>query len=143
MMSWTRPSILTFSALVALAVIVLAAGFLMPELRRRFVFAPEQAGAEAAVAKIAAGEKAIYRKTGNFAVFTAAEGPARSRMLGLNWNSLPTDDFQFDAALLPDSHLRLRALPRGDTVRALKAPAQIYAAELSPRGDMLRSGWLP
>jgi hypothetical protein len=143
MMSWTRPSILTFSALIALAVIVLVAGFFMPELRRKFVFAPEQAGAEAAVAQIAAGEKALYRKTGSFAAFTAAEGPARSRVLGLNWSTLPTDDFQFDASLLPDSHLRLRALPRSDTVRTLKAPAQIYAAELSARGDVLRSGWLP
>ena len=143
MMSWPRLSTLTFSVLAGLAVLVMAAGFFMPELRRRFVFMPEQAGAEAAVAKIAAGEQELYRKTGNFALFTAAEAPARARVLGLNWNSLPSEDFQFDAALLPDSHLRLRALPRGETVRALKATAQIYAAELSPRGDMLRSGWLP
>jgi hypothetical protein len=142
-MAWTRPTILTFAALVALALILLAVGIFMPELRRQFVFAPEQAGAEAAVAQIAAQEAAFRRKTGGFAPFTIAEGPARSRALGLNWNSLPTEDFQFDAALLPDSHLRLRALPRGETVRALKAPAQIYAAELSPQGAILHSGWLP
>jgi hypothetical protein len=143
MMPWTRLSILTFSALVVLAVIVLVAGLFMPELRRKFVFVPEQAGAEAAVAQIAAGEKALYRKTGSFALFTAAQAPASARALGLNWNNLPTEDFQFDASLLPDSHLRLRALPRGDTVRALKAPAQIYAVELSAGGDVMRSGWLP
>jgi len=44
---------------------------------------------------------------------------------------------------LPNSNLRLRALPRGETVRTLKAPAQIYAAELSPQGGILRDGWLP
>jgi hypothetical protein len=142
-MAWTRPTILTFAALVALALILLAVGIFMPELRRQFVFAPEQAGAAAAVAQIAARETAFHQKTGGFAPFTIAEGPARSRALGLNWNSLPTEDFQFDAALLPDSHLRLRALPRGKTVSALKAPAQIYAAELSPQGVILRSGWLP
>jgi hypothetical protein len=142
-MAWTRPSILTFAALVALALILLTIGVFMPELRRKFVFAPEQSGAEAAVAQIAERETVFHQKTGGFAPFTIAEGPARSRVLGLNWNSLPTEDFQFDAALLPDSHLRLRALPRGETIRALKAPAQIYAAELSPQGVILRSGWLP
>lgn len=142
-MAWTRPSFVTFGALIALTIIVLTVGVFMPELRREFVFAPEQAGAEAAVAEIAARERTLYRKTGGFASFTVAEGPARSRVLGLNWGSLPTGNFQFDAALLPNSNLRLRALPRGETVLTLKAPAQIYAAELSPQGGILRDGWLP
>jgi hypothetical protein len=143
MMAWTRPSLLSFSALVALTILVLAAGYFMPEMRRQFVFAPVQAGAKAAVDDIAAREQAFYRKSGSFAVFTTAQAPALSRTLGLNWAALPTDDFQFDAALLPNSDLRLRALPRGETVRALKAPAEIYTAELSPRGQVLRQGWLP
>lgn len=143
MMPWTRLSLLTFGALAGMTVLVLALGIFMPDIRRKFIFGPEQAGAAAAVDQIAQQEKALHRKTGSFAVFTVAEGPAQSRALGLNWSTLPTDDFQFDASLLPGDHLRLRALPRGETIRALRAPAQIYAAELSPRGDVLRSGWLP
>ena len=142
-MAFTRSSHLSFGALIALGVFALAAGYYMPELRHDFIFAPEQADAEEAVAQIATREQLFYRKTSEFAVFTVAEAPAGSRVLGLNWGSLPTDDFRFDAALLPNNHLRLRALPRGETVRALKAPAQIYAAELSPRGKILRREWLP
>jgi hypothetical protein len=138
-----RLSPITLAALVALTIGVLGIGFYMPELRQKLVFAPEQARAEGAVAKIAAREQQFYARTGGFAVFSVLEAPGRAKLLGLNWNDLPTGDFQFDAALLPDSHLRLRALPRGETVRALKAPAQIYAAELSPKGGVLRKGWLP
>jgi hypothetical protein len=143
MMAWMRSSILSFGGLLVLGILVFAMALFMPELRRRYVFAPVQATAEVAVMQIASRERAFRHKTGGFAAFTVVEAPARSQRLGLNWNRLPSGDFQFDAALLPDGHLRLRALPRGDSVRALRTPAQIYAAEFSPEGAMLRSRWLP
>lgn len=143
MMAWTRPSTLVFVFVLGLAFILLALGYFMPELRRALVFAPTQAGAQAAVARIAAGEKSVYQRTGSFVAFSVAEAPGRAKVLDLDWKTMPTGDFQLDAALLPDKNLRLRAIPRGAAVSGLRTPAQIYAAELTPSGALVRQGWLP
>ena len=45
--------------------------------------------------------------------------------------------------MMPDNSLRLRALPRPDSVRELKVGAQMFVAELAPRGGVNRSGWVP
>ena len=53
------------------------------------------------------------------------------------------EDFLFDASLMPDKSLRLRALPRPDSVHDLKVGAQMFVAELAPKGGVDRSGWDP
>ena len=52
-------------------------------------------------------------------------------------------DFFFDAVELGSGNIRLRALPRPDSVAALSVRARLYVAELSPKGQVLRSGWYP
>ena len=49
---------------------------------------------------------------GPFRHLRAAQAAAHARALGLDMQDWPAEDFLFDASLMPDKSLRLRALPR-------------------------------
>ena len=134
---------MTVAVLVVLAVLVAAAGVFMPDIRSQLVFKPRQGRAETMVMQIAARENRMRLGQGRFDTFTPPQAAAHARSLGLDMQDWPGEDFLFDAALMPDKSLRLRALPRPDSVRDLKIGAQMFVAELAPRGGVNRSGWLP
>ena len=134
---------MTVAVLVVLAVLVAAAGVFMPDIRSQLVFKPRQGRAETMVMQIAARENRMRLGQGRFDTFTPPQAAAHARSLGLDMQDWPGEDFLFDAALMPDKSLRLRALPRGDSVRDLKVGAQMFVAELAPRGGVNRSGWYP
>ena len=134
---------MTVAVLVVLAVLVAAAGVFMPDIRSQLVFKPRQGRAETMVMQIAARENRMRLEQGRFDTFTPPQAAAHARSLGLDMQDWPGEDFLFDAALMPDKSLRLRALPRPDSVRDLKIGAQMFVAELAPRGGINRSGWYP
>jgi hypothetical protein len=142
-MGWNRKSQLNFALLVALAILVMAVGVFMPDIRNQLIFKPRRAKAEAAVMQLAAKENIVRRQKGLFDTFTPPQAAAHARALGLNMQDWPAEDFLFDASLMPDKSLRLRALPRPESVRDLKVAAQIFVAELAPGGGVSRSGWSP
>jgi hypothetical protein len=142
-MGWNRKNRMTVAVLVVLAVLVAAAGVFMPDIRGQLVFKPRQGRAETMVMQIAARENRMRLGQGRFDTFTPPQAAAHARSLGLDMQDWPGEDFLFDAALMPDKSLRLRALPRPDSVRDLKIGAQMFVAELAPRGGINRSGWYP
>ena len=81
--------------------------------------------------------------SGHFVAFSNANLEQNSSLLGLPWSTFPVNDFFFDAVELGSGNIRLRALPRPDSVAALSVRARLYVAELSPKGQVLRSGWYP
>ena len=142
-MAWDRNSRTTFGLLTGLAVLVAAAGVFMPDIRDSLIFKPRQGRAEAAVMQLAAHENRLRKGKGRFETFTPPQAAQHARSLGLDMQDWPAEDFLFDASLMPDKSLRLRALPRPESVRDLKVGAQIFVAELAPRGGVNRSGWYP
>lgn len=142
-MAWDRKSRATFGLLAGLAVLVAAAGLFMPDIRESVIFKPRQGRAEAVVMQLAAHENRLRKGKGRYETFTPPQAAARARALGLDMQNWPAEDFLFDASLMPDKSLRLRALPRPESVRDLKVGAQIFIAELAPRGGVNRSGWYP
>ena len=134
---------MTFALLVVLAILVAGVGMFMPDIRQALIFKPRQAKAEAAVMQLAAKENILRRQKGHFDTFTPPEAAAHARALGLNMQDWPAEDFLFDASLMPDKSLRLRALPQPDSVRDLKVGAQMFIAQLAPAGGVTRSGWYP
>jgi hypothetical protein len=142
-MGWTRKNKITCAALVGLAVLVAGLGVVMPDIRDALIFKPRQGRAETVVMQLAARENHFRRGQGRFDTFSPPQAAAHARQLGLDMQDWPADDFLFDASLMPDKSLRLRALPRPDSVRDLKVGAQIFVAELAPKGGVNRSGWYP
>jgi hypothetical protein len=142
-MAWDRKSRMTFGMLAGLAVLVGTLGVMMPDIRESLVFKPRQGRAEAVVMQLAAHENRIRKGKGRFETFTPPQAAQRARSLGVDMQNWPAEDFLFDASLMPDKSLRLRALPRPESVRDLKVGAQIFVAELAPRGGVNRSGWYP
>lgn len=142
-MDWDRKSRARFAVLAGLAVLVGIAGVFMPDIREKLMFKPRQGRAEAAVMQLAAHENRMRKGRGRFEIFTPPQAAQRARALGLDMQNWPAEDFLFDASLMPDNSLRLRALPRPESVRDLKIGAQIFIAELAPQGGVNRSGWYP
>jgi hypothetical protein len=142
-MGWNGKNRMTVALLVVLAVMVATAGVFMPDIRSQLVFKPRQGRAETMVMQIAARENRLRMGQGHFDTFAPAQAAAHARALGLDMQDWPGEDFLFDASLMPDKSLRLRALPRGDSVRDLKIGAQMFVAELAPKGGVNRSGWVP
>jgi hypothetical protein len=130
-------------ALVALAAVALTVAIYAAEIRDALVFQPAQRQAEAASRRIAAAEQAVFRKSGKVIPLTALDTAPGSEALGLDWHSMPSELFQFEARALPDRHLQLRALPQPDAVASLKVAPRMYVAELSTKGEFLRGGWYP
>lgn len=142
-MGWSRKDRITFGVLAGLAVLVAGLGVFMPDLRGELMFKPRQGRAETVVMQLAARENHLRRGEGRFDTFTPPQAAAHARALGLSMQDWPAEDFLFDASLMPDKSLRLRALPRPDSVRDLKVGAQMFVAELAPWGGVNRSGWYP
>ena len=131
------------AALVAADLGLIGLGAIMPDLRQKYVFAAQQSRVESAMRAIEAGERRLQKKTGQYAAFNATGFAAKSRELALNWDAVPSDKFQFDAQLLPDRSLRLRALPRGEAVAALNVAPRMFVAELPPKQRSAKAGWYP
>ena len=75
-MDWSKASHLTFVPLVALAIVVAAAGYYMPDIREAAFFKPQRVHAEAAVLQLAARERVFRRTQGRFETFGAASADA-------------------------------------------------------------------
>jgi len=142
-MGWNGKNRMMVAVFVVLAILVATAGVFMPDIRGQLVFKPRQGRAETMVMQIAARENRLRKGEGHFDTFAPAQAAAHARTLGVDMQDWPGEDFLFDASLMPDKSLRLRALPRGDSVRDLKVGAQMFVAELAPRGGVNRSGWYP
>lgn len=142
-MAWDRQNRMRFGLLAGLAVLVAGLGIFMPDIREALVFKPRQGRAEAVVMQLVAHENRVRRGKGHFDTFTPPQAAQHARDLGLDMQNWPAEDFLFDASLMPDKSLRLRALPRPESVRDLKVGARIFVAELAPRGGVNRSGWYP
>jgi hypothetical protein len=132
--------------MVVILVLILGAGLLAglgwfaPEIRDAWYFAPARARAAEAVAQIARQERAARARTGHYQPFTTGNADIQLRALGVS--DIPAD-YHFDATLLPDKGLRLRALPRSEQVLALKIGAQMYVSQLAPGGGVIKRGWVP
>jgi hypothetical protein len=135
-MDWSRNSQLTLILLVGLAVLV-------ADIRDALVFKPRRQRAEAVVLQLAVRESAVRKAKGRFEPFAPADAAIHLSRLGVNTQSLPSEDFLFEASLMPNSHLRIRALPRPQAVQDLRVGAQMFAAELAPSGGISQSGWYP
>ena len=142
-MGWNGKNRMTVAVLVVLAVLIATAGVFMPDIRGQLMFKPRQGRAETMVMQIAARETRLRMGQGHFDTFEPPQAAAHARALGLDMQDWPGEDFLFDASLMPDKSLRLRALPRPDSVRDLKIGAQMFVAELAPKGGVNRSGWYP
>ncbi len=134
---------MTVAMLGGLAALVAGIGIYMPDLRGALIFKPRQNRAETVVMQLAADENRLRRGEGRFDTFTPPQAATHARALGLDMQDWPAEDFLFEARLMPDQSLRLRALPRPESVRDLKVGAQMFVAELAPRGGVNRSGWYP
>ena len=126
------------------AAIVLAAGaYVADDIRARYVFTPAEKGVEAAIQQVADRERAIHASTGNFVRFASADVERGGAPLGLPWERFPVSDFFFDATALDSGNVRLRAVPRPESVASLSVRAKLYAAELNADGEIVGSGWYP
>jgi len=136
-----RVAVLVF--IVGAAGILAGAGTLAGSLRDRWVFAPAEARVVDAVQQMVQREKSLHMTNGNFVGFSNADVEKNSSLLGLPWSNFPVTDYYFDATELDTGNIRLRALPRPDSVVALAIRARLYVEELSPEGKVVRSGWYP
>ena len=136
-----RVAVLVF--IVGAAGILAGAGALAGSVRERWVFAPAEARVVDAVQQMAQREKSLHMTNGNFVGFSNADVEKNGSLLGLPWSNFPVTDYYFDATELDGGNIRLRALPRPDSVVALAIRARLYVEELSPEGKVIRSGWYP
>jgi hypothetical protein len=125
------------------ALILAFAGAYANSIRSRFVFAPHEYSAEQAVRQVEYREKSLYASTGNFVAFSNAEIEKNASLLGLSWSAFPVKDYFFDAIELESGDIRLRALPRPESAISLSVRPRLYIAELSPKGELVHSGWYP
>ncbi len=138
---YVRAAVLVF--ILGAAAILGAVGALAGSVRERWVFAPAEQRVLDAMHQVAEREKSLHMSNGNFVGFSNAEVEKNGALLGLPWTNFPVKDYFFDATELETGNIRLRALPRPDSVVALTIRARLYVAELSPKGEMVRSGWYP
>jgi hypothetical protein len=136
-----RLAVLVF--ILGAAGILGGAGAFADSLRERWVFAPAEARVADAVQQMAQREKSLHMSNGHFVGFSNADVEKNSALLGLPWSNFPVADYYFDATELETGNIRLRALPRPNSVVALAIRARLYVEELSPEGKVVRSGWYP
>jgi hypothetical protein len=139
--AYIRGGALVFIAGTAL--ILLLAGAFAGPLRARLVFGPHEQSAQDAIRQLVEREKSLHAANGSFIVFSNADVEKNPPLLGLPWSTFPVKDYFFDAAELNSGNIRLRALPRSDSVVSLSIRARLYIAELSPAGALVHSGWYP
>jgi hypothetical protein len=141
-MVWNTTTRVTFALLVVSALSVGGVGFFMNGIRDELVFKHSRARAEAAVMDVAARERAFRLTKGRFDVFKPSEAAVHLRRMGMSLADWPTDDFLFDASLMPNSHLRIRALPRPEAVEELRVGARMFVADVTASG-VSQSRWYP
>jgi hypothetical protein len=138
---YIRGAVLVF--ILGAAAILAGAGASADSVREHFVFGPGERRVTDAVHQIAEREKSLHMANGNFVGFSNADVEKNGSLLGLPWSNFPVKDYFFDATELDTGNIRLRALPRPDSVVALAIRARLYVEELSPEGAAVRSGWYP
>jgi hypothetical protein len=139
--SYVQSVVLTF--IIGASLIMVLGGVFVDSLRARMIYDPREHGVEDAIRQVAQRETIAHAATGNFVAFSNANLEQNNSLLGLPWSTFPVNDFFFDAMELGSGNIRLRALPRPDSVAALSVRAKLYVAELSAKGEVLRSGWYP
>jgi len=139
--SYVQGAVLSF--IIGTSLILVLGGVFVDSLRARMIYDPREHGVEDAIRQVAEREKVAHAATGNFVVFSNANLEQNGSLLGLPWSTFPVNDFVCDAAEIVSGNIRLRALPRPDSVAALSVRARLYVAEVSPKGQVLRSGWYP
>jgi hypothetical protein len=139
--SYVQGAVLSF--IIGTSLILVLGGVFVDSLRARMIYDPREHGVEDAIRQVAEREKVAHAATGNFVVFSNANLEQNGSLLGLPWSTFPVNDFFFDAVEIGSGNIRLRALPRPDSVAALSVRARLYVAEVSPKGQVLRSGWYP
>jgi hypothetical protein len=139
--SYVQGAVLSF--IIGASLIMVLGGVFVDSLRARMIYDPREHGVEDAIRQVAKRETIAHAATGNFVAFSNANLEQNNSLLGLPWSTFPVNDFFFDAMELGTGNIRLRALPRPDAVAALSVRARLYVAELSPKGEVLRSGWYP
>ncbi len=139
--AYVQGTVLSF--IIGTSLILVLGGVFVDSLRARMIYNPREQGVEDAIRRVAEREKIAHTATGNFVAFSNANLEQDSSLLGLPWRTFPTNDFLFDAVELGSGNIRLRALPRPDSIAAQSVRARLYEAELSPKGRVLRSGWYP
>ena len=142
-MHWEKLQNIAFVPLVALALLLLATGYFMPDIRQALVYRPHADRIEAAMDELATRERDVLRAKGNFLAFAANEAPPHLKTMGVDLARWPSEDFLFEAIVQPNKHLRLRALPRPAAVRDLRVEPRMYVAEVSPAGAVTSRGWYP
>ena len=138
---YIRAAVLVF--ILGAAAILAAAGAFADSVRERLVFVPAEESVVDAVHQMAARENSLHMTNGNFVGFSNADVEKNGSLLGLPWSNFPVKDYFFDATELDSGNIRLRALPRPDSVVGLSIRARLYVQELSPQGKVVRSGWYP
>jgi hypothetical protein len=139
--TYIRGGVLAF--ILGTALILGLAGAFAGSFRARFVFGPHERAVEQAVGQVAAREKSLHAANGSFVAFSNADLEKNDSLLGIPWSTFPVKEYFFDAAELDSGNLRLRALPRSDSVVSLSIRARLFITELSPKGDAVQSGWYP
>ena len=139
--SYVQSAVLSF--IIGASLIMVLGGVFVDSLRARMIYDPREHGVEDAIRQVAQRETVAHAATGNFVAFSNANLEQNNSLLGLPWSTFPVSDFFFDAMELGSGNIRLRALPRPDAVAALSVRAKLYVAELSAKGEVLRSGWYP
>jgi hypothetical protein len=138
---YLRIGVLAF--ILGVSLILGVGGLFADSIRAHFIFAPRERRVEDVIRQVADREKAVHSSTGEFLSFSPSDLERNQSLLGLPWSTFPVEDFFFDATKLDSGNVRLRALPRGDSVIALAIRARFYAAELSPKAELVHSGWYP
>lgn len=142
-MRWARMQDVVFVPVVALALLLFAGGYFMPDIRHAMIYQPRADSIEVAMDELAGHERGMLRAKGKFLTFDASEAPPNLKALGVDLARWPSEDFLFDAVVQPNKHLRLRALPRPEAVRDMRVEARMYVAEISPAGAVTSRGWSP
>lgn len=142
-MRWQKLQQVAFIPLATLGVLLLVAGYFMPDLRHAVIYQPRANRIEAAMDELATRQRGMLRTKGRYETFAADEAQPRLKALGVDLASWPSEYFLFEASVQPNKQLRLRALPRPDAVRDLRVDARMYVAEISPVGAVTSRGWYP
>jgi hypothetical protein len=135
--------IAVLAAIIGLAAMLGAGAILVPVMREAYVYAPMERRVEEAMRQIAQRERSLREQTGKFVAFGEREIKRDSAWLSISWDAFPVQDFFFEAVPVESGNLRLRALPRADSVLSLDVRARMYLTELSPAGETIRAGWHP
>jgi hypothetical protein len=114
--AYVQGTVLSF--IIGTSLILVLGGVFVDSLRARMIYNPREQGVEDAIRRVAEREQIAHATTGNFVMFSNANLEQDSSLLGLPWRTFPINDFLFDAVELSSGDIRLRALPRPDSIAA-------------------------